>query len=178
MASGTTPPPAAARPSASSGRLKDPFFHLLSIARALGGSISPTNQAAWSFSRTGQTPLAPPSVFGFYSPLFRAPQLALAGPEFQIYTPTEASLRGNFIWELLTNPGVDFPGVNITRFVSLGGDIPALINACDQTFLYGRMSPAMRQSLATAIAAQQDNNNRALTALYLTLLSGQHAVQH
>lgn len=163
---------------ASSGRLKDPLFHVLSIARALGGSISATNQAAWSFSRTGQTPLAPPSVFGFYSPMFRAPQSSLYGPEFQIYTPTEATLRGNFIWELLTNPGVDFPGVSITRFVNLGGDIPALINACDQTFLYGRMSPAMRQSLATAIAAQQDNNNRALTALYLTLLSGQHAVQH
>ena len=163
---------------ATSGRLKDPFFHVLSIARALGGSISPTNQAAWSFSRTGQTPLAPPSVFGFYSPLFRAPQSSLYGPEFQIYTPTEATLRGNFIWELLTNPGVDFPGVSITRFVNLGGDIPALINACDQTFLYGRMSPAMRQSLATAMAAQQDNSNRALTALYLTLLSGQHAVQH
>jgi uncharacterized protein (DUF1800 family) len=164
--------------TATSGRLKDPFFHVLSIARALGGSISATNQAAWSFSRTGQTPLAPPSVFGFYSPLFHTPQSSLYGPEFQIYTPTEATLRGNFIWELLTNPGVDFPGVSITRFVNLGGDIPALINACDQTFLYGRMSPAMRQSLATAIAAQQDNNNRALTALYLTLLSGQHAVQH
>jgi uncharacterized protein (DUF1800 family) len=164
--------------TATSGRLKDPFFHMLSIARALGGSISATNQAAWSFSRTGQTPLAPPSVFGFYSPLFRAPQSSLAGPEFQIYTPTEATLRGNFIWELLTNPGVDFPGVDITRFVNLGGNIPALIDACDQTFLYGRMSAAMRQSLATAIAAQQDNRNRALTALYLTLLSGQHAVQH
>jgi uncharacterized protein (DUF1800 family) len=164
--------------TATSGRLKDPFFHMLSIARALGGSISATNQAAWSFSRTGQTPLAPPSVFGFYSPLFRAPQSSLAGPEFQIYTPTEATLRGNFVWELLTNPGVDFPGVDITRFVNLGGNIPALIDACDQTFLYGRMSAPMRQSLATAIAAQQDNRNRALTALYLTLLSGQHAVQH
>jgi uncharacterized protein (DUF1800 family) len=164
--------------TATSGRLKDPFLHVLSIARALGGSISATNQAAWSFSRTGQTPLAPPSVFGFYSPLFRAPQSSLYGPEFQIYTPTEATLRGNFIWELLTNPGVDFPGVDITRFVNLGGNIPALIDACDQTFLYGRMSSAMRQSLATAIAAQQDNRNRALTALYLTLLSGQHAVQH
>jgi uncharacterized protein (DUF1800 family) len=164
--------------NATSARLKDPFFHVLSIARALGGSISATNQAAWSFSRTGQTPLAPPSVFGFYSPMFRAPQSSLYGPEFQIYTPTEATLRGNFIWELLTNPGADFPGVDITRFVNLGGNPTELIDACDQTFLYGRMSPAMRQSLATAIAAQQDNRNRALTALYLTLLSGQHAVQH
>lgn len=163
--------------STGSGRLKDPIHHVLSIARALGGSISPTNQAAWSFSRAGQTPLAPPSVFGFYSPMFRVPQSSLYGPEFQIYTPTEATLRGNFIWQILSNPGSDFP-IDITRFVNLGGNIPALIDACDQTFLYGRMPATMRQSLATAIAAQQDNRNRALTALYLTLLSGQHAVQH
>jgi uncharacterized protein (DUF1800 family) len=161
----------------NSGRLKDPFFHVLSIARALGGSISPTNQAAWSFSRTGQTPLAPPSVFGFYSPMFRVPQSPLYGPEFQIYTPTEATLRGNFIWDILSNPGSDFP-IDITRFVNLGNNMPALIDACDQTFLYGRMPAAMRQQISTAASQQQDNRSRALTALYLTLLSGQHAVQH
>jgi hypothetical protein len=36
----------------------------------------------------------------------------------------------------------------------------------------------MRQSLANAIAAQQDNNNRVQTALYLTALSGLYAVQY
>ncbi|MBI5256720.1 MAG: DUF1800 family protein [Burkholderiales bacterium] len=162
---------------ASSGKLKEPIYHIVSMLRALGGSISATNQSAWSFSRTAQTPLAPPSVFSFYSPLFRAPKTTLYGPEFQIYTPTEAVLRGNFIWQILSNPGADFP-LDLSRFVNLGGDIPGLINAVDQTLLYGRMSAAMRQSLATAIAAQQGNQNRAWTALYLTLLSGQHAVQY
>lgn len=161
----------------TSGRLKDPIYHIVSMVRALGGSVSATNQSAWSFSRTGQTPLSPPSVFSFYSPLFRAPQTALYGPEFQIYTPTEAVLRGNFIWQILSNPGSDFP-LDISRFVNLGGNIPALIDAVDQTLLYGRMPATLRQSLANAIAAQQDNQSRAWTALYLTLLSGQHAVQY
>ena len=162
---------------ATSGRLKDPIYHVVSMQRALGGSISATNQAAWSFSRTGQTPLSPPSVFSFYSPMFRAPQTGLYGPEFQIYTPTEAVLRGNFIWQILSNPGSDFP-LDITRFVNLGGNVPGLINAVDQTLMYGRMPPALRQSIATAVAAQSDNPSRARTALYLALLSGQHAVQY
>jgi hypothetical protein len=162
---------------ANSGRLKDPIYHVISTVRALGGSISATNQSAWSFSRTGQTPMSPPSVFGFYSPLFRAPHTALYGPEFQIYTPTEAVLRGNFLWQILSNPGADFP-LDLSRFVNLGGNTTALIDAVDQTLLYGRMPPALRQSIATAVAAQQDNQSRARTALYLTVLSGQHAVQH
>ncbi len=163
--------------SPTGGRLKDPIYHIISMLRALGGSITATNQQAWSFSRVAQTPLTPPSVFSFYSPMFRVPQQPLYGPEFQIYTPTEAVLRGNFIWQILSNPGGDFP-LNLSRFTALGGNIPGLIDAVDQTLLYGRMSQGMRQTLATAIAAQPDNQNRAWTALYLTLLSGQHAVQY
>ena len=125
----------------------------------------------------GETPLMPPSVFGFYSPMFRAPQLALFGPEFQIYTPTEAVLRGNFMWQILSNPGTDFP-LDLTRLVNLGGNTAGLIDAVDQTLMYGRMPAAMRQTLATAVVAQGDNRSRALTALYLTLLSGQHAIQY
>lgn len=162
---------------ASSGKLKEPIYQVISMLRALGGAISATNQSAWSFSRTGQTPLAPPSVFGFYSPLFRAPQTGLYGPEFQIYTPTEAVLRGNFIWQILSNPGGDF-SLDLTRFVNLGANSTGLIDAIDQTLMYGRMPAALRQSIATAVTAQQGNQNRALTALYLALLSGQHAVQY
>lgn len=161
----------------NSGRLKDPTFHIVAMVRALGGSISATNQQAWSFTRLGETPLAPPSVFSFYSPLFRVPHSALVGPEFQIYSPTEAVLRANLVWQILSNPGSDF-SVDISRFVNLAGNSAALIDAVDQTLLYGRMPAAMRQSLANAVAAQQDNRSRALTALYLTLLSGQQAVQY
>lgn len=163
-------------PPSNYGRLKDPITHLVGFARALGGNITPTNGLPWMFSRLGEAPLAPPSVFSFYSPLFRIPNTGLAGPEFQIYTPTEAVLRGNFLWAVLNSPGSDFT-LDIAPFVAVAGNTVALIDAVDQALLYGRMPAAMRQSLATAIAAQYDNRGRALTALYLASLSGLYAVQ-
>ncbi|MBC7365361.1 MAG: DUF1800 domain-containing protein [Undibacterium sp.] len=164
-------------PAPAAGRLKDPVYHAAAFVRALGGSISATNQQAWTFNRMSQTPLAPASVFGFYSPLFRIPRSSLNGPEFQIYGPTESVLRGNLFWQILTNPGADFP-VDIAPFVNLAGNTVALIDAVDQTLLYGRMPAAMRQSLANAINAQSDPLGKAQTAIYLAALSGYYAVQY
>ncbi|WP_457425184.1 DUF1800 domain-containing protein [Roseateles sp. P5_E7] len=159
------------------GRLRDPMQHIAATLRALNGGFQPGNALGWEIGRTGQTPLTPPSVFGHYSQLFRLPQTTLAAPEFQIYTPTEATLRGNFMWSLLTQPGANMR-INLLPFTAVAGDTTALINAVDQQLLWGRMPSAMRQSLANAINAQSDATQRMQTALYLTLLSGQHAIQH
>jgi hypothetical protein len=163
--------------TADCGRLKDPIYNAAAFVRAFGGSISPTNQQGWTFTRMSQTPLAPNSVFGFYSPLYRIPRSTLNGPEFQIYGPTEAVLRGNLFWQILSNPGADFP-IDFSSFVALAGNTIALIDAVDQTLLYGRMPPEMRQSLANAINAQSDAVSKARTAIYLTCLSGYYAVQY
>lgn len=159
------------------GRLRDPMQHIAATLRALNGGFQPGNQLGWEIGRTGQTPLSPPSVFGHYSQLFRLPQTTLSAPEFQIYTPTEATLRGNFLWALLTQPGSNMR-ITLQPFTAVASDTTALINAVDQALLWGRMSTAMRQSLANAINAQLDANQRVQVALYLTLLSGQHAIQH
>ncbi|MFG6461347.1 DUF1800 family protein [Roseateles sp. DXS20W] len=159
------------------GRLRDPVQHIAATLRALNGGFQAGNQLGWEIGRTGQTPLTPPSVFGHYAQLFRLPQTMLNAPEFQIYTPTEATLRGNFLWALLTQPGSNMR-VNLQPFTAVAHDTTALINAVDQAFLWGRMPPALRQSLANAINAQPDATQRVQTALYLTLLSGQHAIQH
>lgn len=159
------------------GRLRDPIQHVAATLRALNGGFQPGSQLGWEIGRTGQTPLTPPSVFGHYSQLFRLPQTTLAAPEFQIYTPTEATLRGNFLWSLLTQPGANLR-IDLKPFTAVADDTTALINAVDQQLLWSRMSPAMRQSLASAINAQPDATQRLHTALYLTLLSGQHAIQH
>jgi uncharacterized protein (DUF1800 family) len=161
----------------TSGRLKDPIYHIVSFARALNGTITPGNGLPWLFSRMGQAPLTPPSVFSFYSPLYHIPKSPLFGPEFQIYTPTEAVLRGNFIWEIISNPATDFT-LNMTPFTSVAGNLQQMIDAADQALLYGRMPQSMRQSLATAIAAQSDATSQWQTALYLTALSGYYAVQY
>jgi len=162
---------------ANAGRLKDPLYNVAAFVRALGGTISPTNQQTWTFTRMSQTPLAPNSVFGFYSPLYRIPRSTLNGPEFQIYGPTESVLRGNVFWHVIANPGADFP-VDTSSYVNLAGNTIALIDAVDQTLLYGRMPTPMRTSLANAINAQGDALQKARTALYLTALSGFYAVQY
>jgi len=159
------------------GRLRDPVQHIAATLRALNGGFQAGNNLSWEIGRTGQTPLTPPSVFGHYSQLFRLPQTTLSAPEFQIYTPTEATLSGNFLWALLTQPGSNMR-INLQPFTAVANDTTALINAVDQALLWGRMSTAMRQSLANAINAQPDATQRMQTALYLTLLSGQHAIQH
>ena len=167
----------AADPTTNPGRLKDALFNVAAFVRALGGSILTTNQLSWEFSRMSQTPLTPNSVFGFYSPLYHIPRSPLIGPEFQIYGPTESVLRGNMLWEILTSPGGSF-AVNLAPFQNIAGNTIALIDACDQTLLYGRMPAPMRQSLANAINAQSDPQSRMLTAIYLTALSGFYAVQY
>ena len=161
----------------NSGRLKDPIFHIVSLARALNGFITPANGLPWLFSLEGQAPLTPPSVFSFYSPMYRIPKSPLFGPEFQIYTPTESVLRGNFIWEIISNPATDFT-LTMTPFTSVAGNLQQMIDAADQALLYGRMPQSMRQSLATAISAQSDPTSQWQTALYLTALSGYYAVQY
>jgi uncharacterized protein (DUF1800 family) len=159
------------------GRLRDPVQHVATMLRALGGGFQPANALSWELGRAGQTPLTPPSVFGHYAQLFRLPQTTLSAPEFQIYTPTEATLRANLLWYLMTSPGSQ-ARVDLSPFMAAAGDTTTLINQVDQALLWGRMPAAMRQSLANAIQAQPDATQRVQTALYLTLLSGYHAVQH
>ena len=80
-------------------------------------------------------------------------------------------LRGNFLWEIISNPATDIHH-DLAPFTAVAGNTPQLIDAVDQALLYGRMPQAMRQSLANAIVAQSDNTSRVQTALYLTALSG------
>jgi fatty acid/phospholipid biosynthesis enzyme len=63
-------------------------------------------------------------------------------------------------------------------FVNIAGNSTALINAADNALLYGRMTPEMRSALMTALPAMYDNNQRVLTVLYLTAMSGDYLIQH
>jgi len=161
----------------TSGRLRDPILHLTSLVRALNGQITPANQLSWELSQMSQMPLTPPSVFGFYPPTYRVAQAGgVFGPEFQIYAPTEAVLRGNLFWQVITSPGASFT-IDLTPFTTATSSVE-VINRVDQALLYGRMPQAMRQSLANVMAAQSSPLERVHIALYLTAMSGLYAVQH
>ncbi len=165
-------------PSVNSGRLKDPILHTCGFLRALNGHFNNPNQIVYLYSYMAQSPLNAPSVFSWFSPLYRVPKSPLFGPEFQIYTPMEATLRGNFFHYMLSNPnGGDF-SLALSPFQPFGNDMPGLVELVNQKLLYGRMTAAMKQALIDAAAPGYDAATRIQTVLYLTALSGQYAVQH
>ncbi len=167
------------------GRLKDPILHTCGFLRALNGHFENPNQIVYLFENLAQSPLNAPSVFSWFSPLYRLPHDTMVGPrgtifgpEFQVYTPMEATLRGNFFNYMLANPNSGDFTVDLTPFQPFGNDMAGLVELVNQKLLYGRMSAAMKQTLIDAAAPGYDAGTRIQTVLYLTALSGQYAVQH
>lgn len=165
-------------PSANSGRLKEPILHTCGFLRALNGQFNTPNTLVYLYSYMAQSPLNAPSVFSWFSPLYRVPKSPLFGPEFQIYTPMEATLRGNLFHYMLSNPtGGDF-SLDLSPFQAFGNDMPGLVEFVNQKLLYGRMTAPMKQALIDAATLGYDAGTRIQTVLYLTALSGHYAVQY
>jgi len=163
------------QPPSNFGRLRTPVQHTIAMARALGISLGQPSQFTYIYYSMNEGVLDAPSVFGHYSPLFRVPKTTLFGPEFQIYTASEAINRANLLYGFFFNPWPLNPALQ--PYVSLASNPTALINAVDQVLLYGRMSPQMRSAIQNALPAMSDDNQRVLTAVYLTAISGDYLIQ-
>ena len=164
-------------PTAAQGHLKDPILHSLGLVRALGGTVIDPSNLFWDYFLLSEKLLNAPSVFNFFSPLTKVPgSPQYIGPEFQIYAPSLAIGRANFLYALISGGYNSMIAVDITPFVNGAADATTLINLVDATLLQGRMSASARQAIAGAIAASNDNRQRAITALYLTAITAEFAV--
>ncbi|HQR31679.1 MAG TPA: DUF1800 family protein [Blastocatellia bacterium] len=157
------------------GRLRTPLQSLLVMCRALNITPGAASQFNYQLYTMGEAILDAPSVFGHYSPMFRIPKgNGLFGPEFQIYTATEAANRGNFMYQFLyvypINPALQ-------PYVNIAGSPASLISSLDNALLFGRMLPSTRNALFNAVTMQYDNNARVLAAVYLIVTSGEFLVQ-
>jgi hypothetical protein len=163
-------------PPSNFGRLRTPVQHTIALMRALTIPTGDPSQYAYIYDSMGESMLNAPSVFGHYSPMFRIPRTSLFGPEFQIYSATDAVNRANLFYSFFYNPWPINPALQ--PFVNVAGNSTALVNAVDNALLYGRMSPQMRTAILNALPAMYDNNQKVMTVLYLTATSGDYLVQH
>jgi uncharacterized protein (DUF1800 family) len=155
------------------GRLRSPLQQTLAVFRALNANFTEPLSFAYVYRDMGEAILDAPSVFGHYSPNYRVPNGGgLFGPEFQIYTPTEATNRANFLYTTMYENWL-----SVSEFTALAGNSANLLNAVDQRFLDGKMSPAMRDSITRALPTAQDNKTRAIAAIYLVITSGDFVIQ-
>ncbi|SFV01953.1 DUF1800 domain-containing protein [Pseudoduganella namucuonensis] len=170
--------PEARQESATRGKLKDPILHSLSLIRALDGTVLNPNNLFWEYFLLGQKLLNAPSVFNFYSPMTRLPGTTdKFGPEFQLYAPAQAVARANFLYQFIAGNAGSMVSLDIAPFVNAAGDATALLNLVDAKLLQGRMSAAARAAIAASVAATADKKQRAITALYLTAITAEFAVQ-
>jgi uncharacterized protein (DUF1800 family) len=161
-------------PPSTFGRLRDPMQHTIAICRAFGINPGLASKLDSSFVAMDERLLDAPTVFGHYSPLYRIPDSPLFGPEFQIYTVSDAVNRGNFLYTLISRPGSINPA--LMPFVQLATNPTALVDAVDARLLHGRMLPSTRSAILGTLPSQ-NTTNRVLTALYLTFTSGEYLVQ-
>ncbi len=162
-------------PPTNFGRLRTPMQHTIMLVRSLGMDPGPASHFAYLFYGMNEGLLDAPSVFGHYSPTYHIPKTALFGPEFQIYSSSDAINRANWFYSLMYNPWPINPALQ--PFVALAGNPATLVNAVDNALLFGRMTQSTRTALLNALPAMPDNNARVLTALYLTSMSGECLVQ-
>lgn len=164
-------------PGPEFGRLRTPVQHTIAMVRALGLTSTSASNFDYLLADMGESIVNAPSVFGHYSPTFRIPKTPLYGPEFQIYSPTEAVNRANFLHSFWSASGGNLPAA-LQPFNAIASDPAALTNAVDHTLLYGRMPAATRAAILQALPLMYDNPQRVRTALYLTLMSGDYLIQH
>jgi uncharacterized protein (DUF1800 family) len=164
-------------PPAAFGRLRTPVQGTIAMSRALNLPLGASSQINYLFLGMGEDQLGAPSVFGHYSPMFRIPKTTMFGPEFQIYTATEAINRANFLYTLWFGSGGSLHPA-LAPFASVANDPVALTAAVDNALLYGRMRPTMRADIQQSLPLMNDNQQRVLSALYLTVTSGDFVVQH
>jgi hypothetical protein len=162
-------------PPANFGRLRTPMQHTIALARALGLDLGAASQFAYLFYNMNEGLLDAASVFGHYSPTYHIPTTTLFGPEFQIYSASDAINRANLFYWFMYNPWPINPALQ--PFVAVAGNAARLVDAVDHALLFGRMSQATRTALLNALPAMPDDNARVLTVLYLTSMSGEYLIQ-
>ncbi|MBK8323177.1 MAG: DUF1800 domain-containing protein [Betaproteobacteria bacterium] len=169
------------------GKLTEPALFMTGIARALGGRSDGVYFRSAS-SQLGQFVFYPPSVFNYFPPDYVVPGTSILGPEFGIQTTNTAIARSNVANSLLFSariaPDPAFYGaigtsLDLAPYQAVASDASALADRLDRNLMAGRMSPAMKSAVVSAVnaIATGDSLGRARTAAYLVVTSPQYQVE-
>ncbi len=183
------------------GKLREPIIRQAHLWRALDGHPKKGNYVEDAYPEYfhGQAPLRAPSVFNFFRPDYSPPgevsDAGLVAPEFQITNETYITRSANGIFYLLIGgyPGSPYGSgemmeLDLDREARLAKEPRKLIDHLDLLFLSGQMSDATRGILLELLPQVPMRNDwlegtrrkgilRALTAIYLVLVSPDYAIQ-
>lgn len=167
----------AASANSTFGHLREPVLFLPDLLRGLNATLTANSAIYSDTSLLSENLFDPPSVFSYFSPLYRIPGGLLA-PEYQIYTTQTAADRSNIVSAILYGSLDKGTTVNLTPFVQQAGSTSSLLNYISSIFLHGAMSAALEQAATTAIDAASTPTAKVQAALYAVLASSEYQVIH
>ena len=85
--------------------------------------------------------------------------------------------RANFLYGFIAGNYAGMVSINLAPYQAVAGDPTALLNLVDATLLQGRMTASTRAAIGASLQATTDLKQRAITALYLTAIAADFAVQ-
>jgi len=173
-----------ANTAAGFGHLREPVLLMTGVLRGLGFNVTDTNTfasgLAASGTQMGQNVLFSPSVFNYFPPDYTIPETSIVGPEFAIQTTSTSLVRANWVDSVVRN-SLTGQGIAIDLSAFRGTPPDQLTDQLAQTFMHGRMSTNMRNTIIATVSAlpnstTADQDNRTRTAIYLVLTSSQYQI--
>ncbi len=169
------------------GKLTEPVLYLTGMARALGAR-SDGVYFRLAAAQLSQNVFYPPSVFNYYPPDYVVPGSTLVGPEFGLQTTNTALARANIANALIFSaqipPDASVYGatgtvLDLAPWQAVAADPEALADRLDRLLLAGRMTPAMKAAIVSAVSAvpATDALARARTGAFLAVTSPSYQVE-
>lgn len=162
---------------ASDGHLREPILYVLGLMKTLKAQADEQNPIEEVASAMGQKLFYAPSVFNYYSPLYKIPG-GLAGPEFQMLTSATALVRANGVENLVTRRLGGNARFDLSPFTVLASSPAHLVEAVDHAFLFERTPPQVKAAIAASLEATKDSTTRVKNAIYLLTTSSLYQVAH
>ena len=105
--------------------MREPVLFMANILRGLNATLGASSAIYNQATEMGQQLFYSPSVFSYFSPLYRT-EKGLLGPEFQIYTTQTAADRADIVHTALYGTLDKSTTVNLTPFVQQAGSLEIL----------------------------------------------------
>jgi uncharacterized protein (TIGR03437 family) len=161
------------------GKLAEPILYATGLLRALNATVTAADALTNQATLMGQTALTPGSVFSYFSPFYRVPDLTPppVAPEFQALNAATALARANFAWLVATNGVSASIKVDLTNWLDLANNPPDLVEALNQALFRGEMDANVRGLLTTAASASTSTAARVRSALYAAAAAPQYEIE-
>jgi len=164
-----------AAPNSNFGHLREPVLFMANLLRGLNATLGSSSAIYKYAADLGEDLFYPPTVFSYFSPLYRLESGDLA-PEFQIYSTQTAVDRADVVTTILYGALDKSTTIDLTPFLPIGGDLSSMVDYIGSVFLHDSMSAGLQEAAINAASAAAGAKAQAQAALYVVLTSSEYQI--